>query len=104
MPTKKTFDIISRREVEALIADGKHIIIVDQHVMKVDAWLPYHPGGDKAIKHMVGRDATDEVNGWVPSSPYHVSRRWSIRRADPGCLGCTLSKLGAEWIGIESVG
>jgi sphingolipid 8-(E)-desaturase len=30
--------------------------------MMVDAWLKYHPGGDKAIMHMVGKDATDEVN------------------------------------------
>jgi len=54
--------IISRQEIEAQIAEGRHIIIVDGKVLKVDAWLPYHPGGDKAIKHMVGRDATDEVN------------------------------------------
>jgi sphingolipid 8-(E)-desaturase len=27
----------------------------------VDAWLKYHPGGPKAIFHMLGRDATDEV-------------------------------------------
>lgn len=53
---------ISKQEIEAQIADGRHIIIVDGKVLKVDAWLPYHPGGDKAIKHMVGRDATDEVN------------------------------------------
>ncbi|TGO29586.1 hypothetical protein BPAE_0013g00380 [Botrytis paeoniae] len=54
--------IISRRQVEGLIADGRSIIIVDQAVLKVDAWMKYHPGGDKAIKHMIGRDATDEVN------------------------------------------
>jgi delta8-fatty-acid desaturase len=48
--------------VEGLIADGRTIIIVDQKVLKVDSWLKYHPGGDKAIMHMVGRDATDEVN------------------------------------------
>lgn len=53
---------ISRQEIEAQIAEGRHIIIVDGKALKVDAWLPYHPGGDKAIKHMVGRDATDEVN------------------------------------------
>jgi delta8-fatty-acid desaturase len=34
-------------------------------VLKVDAWLKYHPGGDKAIMHMVGRDATDEVTAYV---------------------------------------
>ncbi len=53
---------ISRQEIEAQIAEGRHIIIVDGKVLKVDAWIPFHPGGDKAIKHMVGRDATDEVN------------------------------------------
>lgn len=54
--------LLSRRQIEGLIADGRKIIIVDQKVLKIDAWLDYHPGGDKAILHMVGRDATDEVN------------------------------------------
>jgi hypothetical protein len=57
--------ILSRREIEGLIADGRTVIIVDGKVLKVDNWLKYHPGGDKAIMHMVGRDATDEVNAWV---------------------------------------
>jgi delta8-fatty-acid desaturase len=59
--------IISRREIEALIADGRSIVIVDNKVLKVDAWLPYHPGGNKAIEHMVGRDATDEVHRYLDS-------------------------------------
>ncbi|CAK7236742.1 hypothetical protein SBRCBS47491_009740 [Sporothrix bragantina] len=59
---KKTYPLMSREEIEALIAQGRKIVIVDQHVLKVDAWLPYHPGGAKSIMHMVGKDATDEVN------------------------------------------
>jgi delta8-fatty-acid desaturase len=55
--------VLSRRQIEGLIADGRSIIIVEQRVLKVDPWLKYHPGGAKAIMHMVGRDATDEVNG-----------------------------------------
>ena len=55
----------SRAEIENLIAEGRSIIIIDGNVIKADAWMPYHPGGDKAIRHMVGRDATDEVNAWV---------------------------------------
>ena len=55
---------LSRRQVEGMIADGRTIIIVDGRVLKADAWLKYHPGGDKAIMHMVGRDATDEVNAY----------------------------------------
>jgi hypothetical protein len=57
--------ILSRREIEAQIANGRLIVIVDNKVLKVDAWLHYHPGGDKAIRHMVGRDATDEVTRYV---------------------------------------
>jgi cytochrome b involved in lipid metabolism len=53
--------VFARREIEDQIANGRAIVIVDSKVLKVDAWLPYHPGGAKAIRHMVGRDATDEV-------------------------------------------
>ena len=52
---------MSRREIEGLIANGHSILIVNQMVLKVDTWVPYHPGGHKPIQHMVGRDATDEV-------------------------------------------
>jgi delta8-fatty-acid desaturase len=57
--------VFSRRQVEGLIAAGRTIVIVDGEVLKVDAWLKYHPGGDKSIRHVVGRDATDEVNAYV---------------------------------------
>lgn len=59
---QKKSKVLSRREIEGLIANGRSIVIVDSKVLKVDAWLPYHPGGDKAIRHMIGRDATDEVS------------------------------------------
>lgn len=61
--------IISRREIEGMIADGRHIVIYDGRVLKTDAWIKFHPGGDKAIKHMVGRDATDEINAYGLCSP-----------------------------------
>lgn len=56
---------LSRRQIEALIADGRTIIIVDQMVLKLDMWLKYHPGGQKTIKHLVGKDATDEINVYI---------------------------------------
>lgn len=61
IPFSRKEAVLSRREIEGLIADGRTVIIVDGKVLKVDAWLKYRPGGDKAIMHMVGRDATDEV-------------------------------------------
>ena len=57
--------ILNRRQIESLIAAGHSIVIIDDKVLKVDSWLPFHPGGDKAIQHMVGRDATDEVHRYV---------------------------------------
>lgn len=62
----RVYPVMTVAEIEALIADGKAILIKDQYVLKVDAWMKFHPGGDKAIQHMVGRDATDEVNAFVP--------------------------------------
>lgn len=61
-PDMASDTVYSRLEVEDLIARGNKIVIVDGHVLKVDHWIPYHPGGEKAIYHMVGRDASEEVN------------------------------------------
>lgn len=62
-PTTRAVSLLSRRQIEGLIAEGKSVIIFQQLVLKVDAFKKFHPGGEKAIMHMVGRDATDEVNG-----------------------------------------
>ncbi|TVY42345.1 Delta 8-(E)-sphingolipid desaturase [Lachnellula subtilissima] len=74
--------ILSRREVEGLIANGRYIIIVDQQVLKVDAWLQYHPGGDKSILHMVGRDATDEVHGYHSAETLKLMMKYRIGTID----------------------
>jgi len=55
-------DILSRREVEGMIADGRTIVISEGRVLRLDGWLDRHPGGKLAVAHMVGRDATDEIN------------------------------------------
>lgn len=62
--------ILPAREIEALISDGQSIVIIDQKVLRVDAWLPYHPGGLKPIQHFIGKDATDEFVVYV-ISPIH---------------------------------
>ena len=65
-PISRKEATLTRKQVEGMIADGRSIIIIDGKVIKADAWLRFHPGGDKAIMHMVGRDATDEVNAYEP--------------------------------------
>lgn len=59
--------ILSIRQVEGMIADGHSIIILDSKVLNLDAWVKYHPGGNKPIQHMVGKDATLEVSVSEPN-------------------------------------
>jgi delta8-fatty-acid desaturase len=59
---ERTPKLMSRNDVEALIAEGKRITIFHNQVIKMDAWMPYHPGGDKAMLHLVGKDASDEID------------------------------------------
>lgn len=68
----------SRREIEGLIAEGRKIVILDGRVIKADAWLPYHPGGDKAILHMVGRDGTDEIRALHSLEAQAQMQKYSI--------------------------
>merc|ERR1711939_1033488 len=79
---RKNDTLLSRRQIEGLIADGRSIIIVNGEVLKVDPWLKYHPGGDKAIRHMVGRDATDEVTALHSLEAQKQVQRYRIGRFD----------------------
>ena len=54
--------ILSATAIRQLIACGKQIVISEGRVLQLDGWLKKHPGGELAILHMVGRDATDEIN------------------------------------------
>ncbi|KAK9451449.1 fatty acid desaturase-domain-containing protein [Limtongia smithiae] len=77
---KLSDQILSRRTVEAMIADGKSIIIYENRVLRVDSWLPKHPGGEKVVFHMVGRDATDEINAYHCEETKAQVRKYQIGR------------------------
>lgn len=47
---------------------GKCLIGFEGKVYDLSMWLPYHPGGDLAISHLVGKDATDQIRAFHP--PY----------------------------------
>ena len=53
---------LERRAIEGMIAEGRTIVIFEGKVLRLDGWLEKHPGGKLAMLHMVGRDATDEMN------------------------------------------
>lgn len=53
---------IGATAVRRLIASGKHIVIFEGQILQLNGWLDKHPGGKLAIQHMVGKDATNEIN------------------------------------------
>lgn len=53
---------IPTAEIAGLIAQGRPIVVHEGHALDLSAWIDEHPGGRLAILHMVGRDATDEIN------------------------------------------
>ena len=54
-------EVVSPEAVDAMIANGDVIVIMEDYVLRLNSWLDKHPGGKLAILHMVGRDATDEI-------------------------------------------
>ena len=54
--------VVTAHEVQQRIADGQLIVVHEGYALKLDGWLNKHPGGHLAILHMVGKDATDEIN------------------------------------------
>lgn len=76
MPDK----ILLPEQIQNLIAQGKAIVIYKDYVLNLTPWLPYHPGGDKAVFHMVGRDATDEMLAYHGPEAIAVFHKWKVGR------------------------
>lgn len=49
-------------EIARRIAEGQAIVIHEGYALQLSTWMDKHPGGRLAILHMVGTDATDEIN------------------------------------------
>jgi len=54
--------------IQGLVSQGHAIVIMEDKVLKLDTWMKSHPGGEKAILHQVGKDATVEINACVSST------------------------------------
>lgn len=58
---KKT---LTRAQLAERIAQGETLVLHRRRIYKLDSWLARHPGGELAILHFVGRDATDELEAY----------------------------------------
>jgi len=57
----RELQILTRRAIESLIAKGDILVIADNNVLRLNGWRDKHPGGELVLRHMIGRDATDEM-------------------------------------------
>lgn len=80
--TTKKDRLWTRREVEGQIAEGRKIIILDGRVLKADSWLKFHPGGEMAILHMVGRDGTDEIRALHSAETQQFMQRFVVGKIE----------------------
>lgn len=70
--------ILSRSEIEHRISQGDAIVIFENSVLRMNKWIKYHPGGDKAVHHLVGRDATDEMIAYHGDETQATFKKWKV--------------------------
>jgi cytochrome b involved in lipid metabolism len=55
----------TREEIAKRIVDqGDLLVVYDKKIYRLNPWIKHHPGGEMVILHMVGKDATDEINAY----------------------------------------
>lgn len=73
-------DFVSAQKIQDLIAQGDPIVIHEGYVLNISTWIDNHPGGRLAILHMVGRDASDEINMYALQVESMSARRPTVTR------------------------
>ncbi|OAQ99337.1 hypothetical protein LLEC1_03289 [Akanthomyces lecanii] len=76
--------VLSRPDIEAMVANGDAVVIFQDHVLRLNSWLRVHPGGDLAIRHMIGRDATSEITLYHAAHTLQTMKAFRIGRKPTG--------------------
>ncbi|KAI9091777.1 fatty acid desaturase-domain-containing protein [Phlyctochytrium arcticum] len=63
---KRSQGVYTQKEIDQRVAEGETLVIIKDRVYNLTKFLKHHPGGDLAIIHMNGRDATDAVLAYHP--------------------------------------
>lgn len=65
------YNFITKDELAERVKGGEILVIYNEKVYNLTKWIKHHPGGQLAVKHMNGRDATDEINLMHPPEVYN---------------------------------
>lgn len=80
--SSRAVKVLLRDVIANLIGLGKAVVIYKNNVLNLTPWIKYHPGGDKAVYHMVGRDATDEMEVYHSEEVINMFTKWRIGMID----------------------
>lgn len=61
---RKADRIIPRAEIVERIIQGENLVVYHDQVLDLTRWTEHHPGGQLAVLHFVGRDASDEMDAY----------------------------------------
>lgn len=70
--------LLSPSDIRERIENGELLVIHRGDVLRLNKWIDRHPGGDKAILHMVGRDASDEMDVYHSEKTIESMQKWKI--------------------------
>jgi len=71
----------TRDAVVAAILQGDTLIVYKDRLLRIsDKWLDAHPGGNLALLHFVGRDATDEIEAYHSDHTLSLVSRYAVGR------------------------
>ncbi|KAI8996020.1 fatty acid desaturase-domain-containing protein [Gaertneriomyces semiglobifer] len=65
---KREGNVITKAEVRERVEQGEILVLIEGKVYDLTKFVKFHPGGELAIWHMRGRDATDAVLAYHPAS------------------------------------
>ncbi|KAJ3319673.1 hypothetical protein HDV06_006166 [Boothiomyces sp. JEL0866] len=74
---------MSKATIQERVDKGETLIIIHNKVYNMTKWLPYHPGGELALQHMAGRDATDAMIVLHPEWAMNKIHSFYIADLDP---------------------
>ncbi|KAH9444464.1 hypothetical protein Pst134EB_024729 [Puccinia striiformis f. sp. tritici] len=74
---------LTRDQIKTSIASGQVLVLHRSFVYKLNSWLSKHPGGELAILHFVGRDATDEIEAYHPEKVIKQMKPFIVGKVVP---------------------
>jgi delta8-fatty-acid desaturase len=81
--SKRELPFLSRAEIARRICAGQALLIRHGRVLNVSAWGASHPGGELALLHFVGRDASDEIAAYHSDATLARMDKFAVGRVGP---------------------